>query len=237
MSKENGFVPIDEANTDKVRFAVDLPRYVDRTQIRANPIRIESFMRIGGISHLRVETFEGEQTLESPAIVGFDSQGSAYAGKVGTRTKTKEFDIDSSQDKGRGAPTASLTIKLDIAQINQGIVSEGVRSPSAWAKKIDKGISSGVRNTGSKVLIVENAKYDATPFALQVFWISRDMAQGDISGIVANFTILPVLVTAIGQLVGYNRRFSLILGPQLDRAALLQVRSRLQRVVRAHEKT
>ena len=48
MSKENGFVPIDEANTDKIRFAVDLPPYLYRTLIRSNPERNEKLMRIGG---------------------------------------------------------------------------------------------------------------------------------------------------------------------------------------------
>lgn len=233
MRKESGFVPIDEANTDRVRFAVDLPSYVDRTQIRANPGRIESFMRIGGISHLRVETFEGERIQDSPAIVGFDSQGNAYAGRVGARTKTEEFNIDSSKDGKKGIPTASLTVKFDVAQINQGIVDEGVRSPSAWAKKLDRGILEGVRNSGSRVLLIENIKYDLLQMGVQSYLVSNSLVRGTLLGIAINVTILPLFTNTIGLVLGHNNRFSLVFGPQLDRAALLQARSRLQKVVKA----
>lgn len=236
MSKENGFVPIDEASTDKIRFSVDLPPFLDRTRIRANPGRIESLMRIGGISHLRVETVEGDRVQESPIVVGFDSQGNAYAGKVGakTETKTQEYEMDNSQGKRRVAPTASVSVKLDVVQISQEIVNEGVGSPSAWAKKMDKRISEGVRNAGSRVLLIENLKYDTLGPAYQAFMVSGDMAMGvDPVLMAARFASFTAVLHLIGSVVGRDRRISAFMGSQVDRAALLQVRSRLQEVVKA----
>lgn len=240
MSRENGgFVPIDEANSDKVRFAIDLPPYVDRYQIRANTPRIERLMRIGGINHLRVETFEGDRVSETPTILGFDTQGNAYAGKTGTSAKQKEFDVNSSANnrKRGGSPTADVTIKLDITKINESVIQNNVRSSNAWAQRIDKGIGTGLRNAGSRVLLVENAKQFIQVYYLgnQAFWLANNLSQQDFEGVIFDITVLPILSQTILRYFYGQDRFSLIFGPQLDRAALLQVRSRLQRVVKSTE--
>lgn len=235
-SPESNFVPINEASSDRVRFNIDLPPYIDRTQIRANIPRIERLMRIGGINHLRVETFEGDQVSESPTIVGFDSQGNAYAGKTGATTIPKEFEVDSAANSHRGSPTADVKIKLDIRQINESIVNEGVRASREWARKIDKGVTTGLRNSGNKILLVENFKKNIFAGGTQAIILPIDIALQDLNNLIFSLVWFSgVLQGGYSMLYKGRHRWSILLGSQLDRAALLQVRSRLQRVVKASD--
>lgn len=89
--QERGFVPIDEANSERLRFNLDLPHYLDRTRIRANPGRTESMMKLGGISHLRVDTFEADRVTSSPLIIGQSSEGGLTQVKREARKERKSL--------------------------------------------------------------------------------------------------------------------------------------------------
>lgn len=213
MSKESGFVPISEANTKRIRFAFDLPSYVDSTSVRANPELIEKWMNLGGISSLNVEFEEGDRVSESAIVAGVTPEGSAYMGKMSSSTKS-EYDVDSQRTRFGGSPQRAVTVKLDVNKITESGATENVRSPHLWARKIDKGIAKGIRETGRKVLLKDNVKGD-------LMIIAGSQAGNAFTGFngweveIPIYMLTSVVINVFRNNMGLGeRRFSFILGPQ-----------------------
>lgn len=233
MGKENGFVPIDEANTERIRFDVDLPPFVERTNVRANPERLEGWMRLGGISHLRVETFEGERVMESPAILGFDAQGNAYAGKSGTAVGDSNA-IETNKHR-RGYPYRDIRLKINVNELDRKIRDMNVRSSVPWANEINNSVSRAIRETGSKVLIEDQLRAEVFGTATYTYFLSQILLSQDESSALVLGSGLLMRSAMIIVLPDINGRHSFFVGPQLDRAALLQARTRLHKVVKGFE--
>lgn len=235
MSKESGFVPIDEANTDNIRFAIDLPPYLDRTKIKANPRRIETMMRIGGISHLRVETTEDEGESSYPEIVGFDSQGNAYAGKSTSKIKMQEFETDIDGNALFSSPQADLSVKLNINQASSLVAARDARSLKEWGDLLNNAISQGIRKTGDKVLIWENIKFDSAHLLVNGgFQLYNNMDGFDLGSSLDFYLAYKCVFYGMKGIPFFRKgdyRISLFMGPQLDRLAILQAKTRLQKIV------
>lgn len=197
-------------------------------------------MRLGGINHLRVETFEGERVSESPMIVGFNEQGGAYAGKGGSTT-IDEFEVESSRNRQPGSPTVDAVIKLEVGQISNILSRYNLRSNKAWAGKINQGLSRGVRQASNKPLLIDSIMPDLGVIGIHTYYLARDLVDQGVfeTSELGYFLGTPAAVNltfkAINKVTGGNRRWSMFYGPQLDRAALLQVRTRLQKVVKSAE--
>lgn len=238
MGKENILVPIDEAHTDRIRFVSEFP-YVDKKQIGVNLNRIQQIMDLGGIRSLRVSTVEKKEESHSPTVVGFDSQGGAYAGKTSSRTigETHEYEGKVHRDKESGfSPVVDLTINLNTVEMSGRISrKEGVRSADAWSREIDRIVKKGMRDSGTRVLTIETWKRE---WGAHVGYFSVYVPHYIKDG---NFRLADILVfllvgmtaSTAHQLMVREHRLSLFYGPQLDRAALLQLRTRTQKIVAA----
>lgn len=236
---ERGFVPIDEVNTGKVRFAVDLPHYLDRTQIRANTERIESLMKLGGVAHLRIETYDDDRVASVPIILGHDSQGEAYAGKAASKSETKNITLE--RRRGRGSPKVNALAKIDIQAISAK-ASDNLRSPEIFAREIDRAVLDAIRKAGNTSLVKQGFPHDA--YQLSIYGVNRLIFGLENAGSVEGFAtdsllmygILSPIFGLIARVYGRHDRFSLFTGPQLDRWGVLQARTRLQHVVKAEVK-
>lgn len=247
---KKGFVPIEYANTDRMRFVIPFPEYVKPQQIGVNLSGLERLLRIGGIGRLRVaEQTEGETTRFTPTVVGYNSQGNAYAGKKGTLTFVPEFttspNLDAPVSRLHFATWTNAVINLNINEMAQRIRQEdrwtrGVRSTEAWAHHLDEALRKGVRDIGIRHLTLGLNKIDWLYIALQYAQM----------GTLATFTRFPsVEIMAFSILFGsgcinligcnvfrntdYGSRWSVIIGPQLDRALLLKILSSRTNLVMA----
>lgn len=210
MGKENGFVPIDEANTDKISFAVDLPPYLDRTLVRAHPERIESFMKLAGISKLGVETFEDDRYQEYPAVVGFGTDGSAYSGKTATKKEQGDLNMNIHKRMFYEQPTAEVNIKIDIKQMADEVISQDLRSEGVWGNRIDKKVNSGIRESGNRVLLVENTLYDLDKLLFQGFFISRSVMSGSPLLLAIDIVAAPQVLKLGRRMIGIRERKSFL---------------------------
>jgi len=83
MIAEKGFVPLSEMedySDDHLAWRVPLPEYVPSDAIGLNVIRLKHLARLGGLGHLRVDTYDGERSVYQAELSGIDSQGNATAG-------------------------------------------------------------------------------------------------------------------------------------------------------------
>lgn len=233
MGKESGFVPIDEANTERIRFDVDLPSFVNRTEVRVSPGRLESWMKLGGISHLRVETFEGERVVEGPNAVGFDAQGNAYAGKSGAALGRND-ELETTKNR-KVFPQRDIKLKINARGIDRNMRDANVRSSAPWANEINDSIARAIRETGSKVLIEDQLKAEVIASGTYTYFLSQVLLnQDEASALFLGFSML-LRNALIALTPNNNGRLSLFVGPQLDRVVLLQSRTRLQKAVKGFE--
>lgn len=155
-----GYVRIDEASTERVRFAVPLPEYVDRERIGVNIRKIEKLCRIGGIGHLRVTAdYESDTSNFVPTIVGVSQKGEAVAAKTGVKrispTQTSDFNTDKAS-----SPALTWTDGSNIPEIVKRInddkkYKEGARSIDAWSQKLDLSLRDGIAGIGIPYLTSE----------------------------------------------------------------------------------
>ncbi len=260
---KDGYFPIEYANTNRTRFVIPFPEYVKPQQIGVNLRGLRMLLRIGGISHLRVAgQTDGETTRFTPTIVGYDSQGNAYAGKKGEKVTIPEFTTyddeanrnqDASEWKPHSATWKNAVINLNINEMAERIRQEdkwarGVSSTEAWAYHLDKVVRKGVSDIGVRHLTLG---VDRTTWGLTAFQYvlagALEVSTGHPSIESMAYRILFMslcmnLVHYIGHRNTYDGyRWSVLYGPQLDRALLLIVLSSRTNLVMAstenpHEK-
>lgn len=166
QKKEQGFIPISQAWTPKIRFDVNFPTYVNKEEIGVNLGRINLLRYLGGISHLRLVSVSGEENKEEhPQIIGFSSNGEAYAGKTRTSTTTTSSSTDSGLNRERSSGGFVLPerwvdgiVKIDMKAATNKINSnrnwrKGTRDPEAWASIVDESLRKGINEIGVKHLI------------------------------------------------------------------------------------
>lgn len=70
------YVPLDQAESSKLRIILPLPSFVDQSRILVGVKPMDRLFRIAGINHLRIQANDsGETSSFQPTIVGFDSTG------------------------------------------------------------------------------------------------------------------------------------------------------------------
>ncbi|MFA5933322.1 MAG: hypothetical protein WCV81_03625 [Microgenomates group bacterium] len=243
---KNNFIPIEEASYEGARFNVVLPNFVDTERIGVNTQAIHRFCRLGGIKHLRVTgNTDGETSSFTPTIVGYDSQGNAYAGKTGIKTIVPTFtqtsDEDGYSELGMYKPHASTwvntNIDLNLNEITKNIEEEerwqgDLRSTDAWSYYLNKSIKNGLTNAGIKHLVWGFSKSEVFRHAFQYGMMGFFHATFDngsleslINRVVIGSTLLNLFDAAVASRNIRDHRVSIFFGPQLDRAAILKILS------------
>lgn len=214
MGKENGFVPIDEANTERINFSLDLPAYIDRKRVFVNSDRLEGLMNLGGINNLRVEGYES------------------------ARSESEKIEIVHSEDTDSGycSPQRSLVVRVDVGKLIGN--SASIRSHTALGKELDTATKHGIRESASSVLLLDNPIHDKLFLAFfAVDQLIRNIDSPDLVDILESYGLIGLCAGVAYQLPlsKGKHRFSLTLGPQLDREILLQLRTRLQTLIQGSD--
>lgn len=242
---ENGITPIQHANTYRMRFAIPFPDYVDTSKIGVHVNKMERLLQIGGISHLRVCGNVDEETSRfTPMIVGYDSQGNAYAGKKGEKVSVPEFtasedvsnpNLNISVTRPHSATWKNGVINLNICEITERIRQEkrwarGVYDLEAWAHHLDGSIRKGISEIGVRHLAVGLNRYGWVLAAFQ-YGLMGAFEIGGGSPSVETLAFRIPFVSAVLNTLDFIRfgnqeegfRWSVFYGPQFDRALLLKV--------------
>lgn len=241
---ENKFIPLPEANTEKVRFNLDFPRFVDASRIGVDVEGIAAMCRMGGIKHLRVigET-EGKTTSQEVNIVGFTSRGEAFAGKGKTSNVPTMHSDSQLTARYRGLFShcdewINVTTTLNMDEITSRIMRErkfpeGVRSIDAWTAHLNRDIKTAIRQKGTRHLLFGLSK--AQLFFLAFYdlpWKIPTGPQDFIAPFLGGNIGGLIIGQGISRISGGRPRFSCFFGPELDRAAVLQVMTRTQTLVK-----
>ena len=252
MSPERKFVPMSEANTERIRTTATLPFQLHE-EVGLNVKRLHVICQVSGFSHLRIRNDpQGETSQEVPQIVGIDRDGTAMAGKAKVK-KVPTFQIDYSPTSEYGEPWKqarwqNLTISLNTEEMNQRILlsDESVKNPTMWGEEIHKALKSGTLKAGTRHLVKDFERYEKLltllGFTLHSSFEIGGALTGNIEpeavvpGIAYRIALLGTVMTGLHSFLyglekpGEGRRISLFFGPELDRAAALLALTYTQRL-------
>lgn len=241
--------PITEAyrNSERIRFNVPLPGWVDTDKIGINIFKTERLMHMGGIKKLLIaKSANDDETTSMPVTLGIAPDGSAYAGRVGAKEKTPAFESES-EGANRSFVTqnhswTNLKISLNLHEIESRLLKSNanLRQAESWTKPLDEIVRTGIRQAGTKHLLTLNPA--------QKFWalfinlssplidLPRYVSMGDpqkialqiARSVAINFLIWSIMQKGFGLLIDpkYYYRISLFPGYEIDRALILQLMAR-----------
>ncbi len=244
---EQGYVPLEYAQSTRARFVVHLPEFVNTDQIGVNLRGLDRLCRIGGIGHVRVTSSEGETTQFVPTVVGISKNGEAIASKTGVRTSIPTFTVDSEKERPgldsfpsalpHAASWINTTININTNEVANRIQDDskwkhGVHSTEAWAYHLNQAVRQGVTDSALKHLTMGLSKINwgetAFQYGLMGFFESQNGNPTLESGIFRYFFVggfLNMLAYVRSRGYGEDFRISAFYGPQLDRALILKLMS------------
>jgi hypothetical protein len=258
MSKfERGYHPlssVESLETPRVAMKLNLPDYVNTDKIGVNVRGMHRMMKLGGINSLSVTGTSGERSSVTPVVVGSDG-GSALGAFVGKEVVVATFNTKSRRaNPGRYIPAQAewidVDLKVNLDEITQRIENrkKRLRDVNAWAHQLNNAISDGIASIGSRHVI---GNYDlfqkATSVSLygttEMFGIAGSVAAhqpiaGNAIGsyflgtLVGNVTTRNIYQKSRDQDDQNGFRWSLVYGPQVDRAVLLHGLAKSTRVVK-----
>lgn len=258
MNAERGFVPIADAQSERVFIKISFPEFVEDQKIGVNVREIHRLCQIGGIKRLGVIGIDDLDTSRAvPQVLGFNEQGSAYIGKAVSKQETPFSQSHTGDSQGfyHTERWADALIAVNMTELKERIAhdkrwSEGVCSPAAWSYYLDKGIKDGISNEGALQLLSLNPKARLAMFA---FVIAVDASMGPeniflfhphllkipdpVSLYFANSFAWNTLERLVGRVISNrnNSRFTLFYGPEVDRAVLLKILTKTRTLVKQIE--
>ena len=263
MTERKEYVPMPDANTDRVRTAATLPFHLEQ-QIGLNIGRIETLLQIGGIANLKISSdHQGERSQVVGQIVGTGFDGSAVAGKFlceTVETVENKFAYNGSIIKAKAARWADMEIILNIPEMTQKILYQDkkVNDAKNWVTELNRALRDSIRKEGIKHLVtvpddwfMREEKRWIIPIKvinipLSVFLFSlhdstypiRDIGFRALGGFLLSFPTIWNFFTETYVLCGpekksSGRRLSLFSLYEVDRALVLQCVSRTKPLVKA----
>jgi len=260
MSSE-ALTPISETyfRSERIRINLPFPSWVDVENIGIDLPKTVRLMNIGGINHLKLagETNE-ERTTTMPMGVGLNPDGSRLAGMGIAQEKVKSFSLETEVGKRRhtfrNSEWAAATIHLNLEEVQRKIDEKkgDLRKAETWTPHINEVLRSGIRKAGTEHLLTRftsfqkffiflssnNTFLSASQLSIIDILVRNQPKIPDAETLIFdlsfNFIIWTMLESAlrgrdIGKGTGY--RISLFPGYEIDRAAILQVMSRTNKLV------
>lgn len=252
--------------SERIRFNVHFPPWFDEEGIGIDLKRIERLINVGGINHVRVDVQKNKESLASlPIIVGVASDGSAYAGMVSTTKKVPTYEYHRYPEGKiaffQNSAWTALQISLNLEEIRRKIEEErgSLKRVESWTPHLDEALRKSVRNAGTNHLLGGH-----TPFRLlSAVWVNIHDSLMDAADIslyeaisgrfnphipragelafemslsFAIWTLVGAVTCGLERGKGRGYRLSLFPGYEIDRAILLQILSRTQRLIETIKK-
>lgn len=241
------YVPIIDAVTDRIFLAPKLPDYVKADKIGVDLQTITKLCDLGGIERLVLAGKNDGKTSSVDVGIGkISANGEATATAASKKTMEPTHKSHSRVNGDFGPHSFSWTdafIEMNTKEINQRILEDrqwtkGVRDINAWSKYIDDCLRGGISEVGTKHLTRGLSGRNWINLGIQVGIgsisevISGPSVPSAIIRVFAVSALLNILNYALFKNIADTRyRFSLFYGPQIDRAILLWIFSRTNRLV------
>jgi hypothetical protein len=253
---EKGFFPlreVEDREIEGIKVSLNLPDYVDSDKIGVNLRGIYRLCRMGGIGAIRIiGSMDGDISTYAPDIVGMNSDGAAEAGKRGLKRKAPLFHGEPrlvSQKLPSECSWLDTTINVNLREIKCRILdkkNKKLREPGNWTDDLDKALRTGISSEGTRHLIkdvTENQK--GRMLGIAIFFASWDYVDIQLShaspkiifpAFIAQLTTLGAAAKVLDRF-DYRkhngaRKFSLFYGPHFDRAILLKIMSKTNRLIK-----
>lgn len=242
---ESDFIPLprveQEQPSEYGEIRLNLPPFVDQDRIGVNVSRMDSLSRLSGFKRLTILGKTGEETSETmPNIVGLNPDGSAMASKSVAKLSVPTFDsMSQTAYESRSQRRANVTIGINIDEIAEKnrILGNDARSPKLYIKEVDKAVRTGIRTEGNHNLVGKHTLNWLD--LLNDTLMNYNLFVAPFSAAAERWDVFSIQSFVVG-LNGFirimrwkmpNGRLSYFLGPELDRAAVLQVKARTQKIV------
>lgn len=168
MSAENAYIPIPEANTDRLRTRLKLPYQVEEV-LGLNTKSTERHMQLGGIATL---TVENSGRINTPIVVGMTQNGQALAGFTQEASLSHSTNL-AEPDVLKSASWSDLTVAIDENASLDSLKRKGkdVQDPESWVPILENAIKDGVVTASVDNLI----KRDKRAITYNLFGIGLTM--------------------------------------------------------------
>jgi hypothetical protein len=244
---EKGFVPLSEIDqkepSGRVFIDLNLPDYVNTDNIGVNLPRIEKICSLSGIEVVSIAGVNGDTSKEVPVVTGVNKDGSAMAGKAVEKVTAPTFahlqgPLPIHEDMGRR--TTALLIGVNISELSKKASESeaGSRDTLIWAKNLDSAVKTPLRKAGTENLISHwdlNSKlyYLTMPGIIGLIdaVASTNVTSEQYAGQLVALSLTLRAVEYIETHKDMHFRHSLFVGPQLDRALALQIKTRTQNII------
>lgn len=161
MERNQNLVPIEEAlhYSDRVRFNLPLPSWVETENIGVDLKRTEWLMNSGGIKDIKIRWLENGNTSSSmPVMAGVNPDGSLLAGAAKTQAANLSEFTTSDQEKltlFKNNDWTSLTVLLNRDEIQNRISNKdgNLKNAGSWVPHIDKALREDIGKAGREHLL------------------------------------------------------------------------------------
>jgi len=245
------YVPITEANTDRIFLAPKLPEYVKAEKIGIDVERITRLCDLGGIERLFLAGKNDGETSKVEVGIGKLSANGEATATAATKTTIEPTHKSYSLVNGDPGPHSfcwtDALITMNTKEINQRIIEDrrwtrGVRDINAWSNYIDNCLRGGISEVGTRHLTVGLSNANWLNLGIQVaIGTGMEIAMGpSVTTTITRIFIVSAMLNALNFMLYKDSldtkyRFSLFYGPQIDRAILLWVLSKNKRLVTSLE--
>ena len=247
MSSESKFIPMPEAQTSRLRTTVELP-FNNENAIGLNVDRIQALCQLSGFRHLRIQNQEHPLTTNAAVmIVGMDSRGTAVGGKASVKTVPiyEEGMNPVNNVIRKQSRWFDLTISLNQKEIQQRMLvsRKDVRKVTNWAKNINQALTQGIVNAGVKQLLSGLSTVEKTISVILyglvpvISFIGPEKIPSYLATMVFMYNYLQdYRFGGENFREGSGHRYSLIFGPELDRALVLLLLANSQKLAKPLKK-
>jgi len=240
MERNNSFIPLSEAQTERLRINLRLPFKLEE-EIGLNVRRIQTLLQIGGIKCLKIKNDESlERSKSNMTVVGIGGRGEALAGIARSQDiplsklcLTGSNETDCKQAKWLHAEICLNTEEIKTKLLNN---AKDVRKSGNWVRFIDKILKSNILKAGSQHLLGDLTTLDVidscTHYAAVLYFyfnwpvfLGGPRSREGLTIIIAlsafrNLVFLPATLGGFEQPM-FGRRYSLFSGFEPDRALIL----------------
>lgn len=232
MAKENKFIPMPDAQTQRLQTAAELPFSLHES-IGLNVQRLQTLCQISGFRHLKIENQQDPKTSKAAGmIIGINGHNTALAGKASIDTVptfTHECNPDThNQRKRHQSRWHNLRIALNTEEMKQRMLltKQDTRKAEIWAKELNKTLTQGIIRAGIKQLVTNLDKTDILISLLYYGSWVESLNESYSTLLLSFYTLwwngwMAVLNQPERFEEGVGHRWSFFVGLELDRAAVL----------------
>lgn len=250
---ERGFIPLKriekEQPSDIVTISLGMPSFVNKDRIGVNLGRMEGLAKLSGIKRIQIKDSSGDQSLPVELqVAGFNPDGSAMASRSGLQTMVPAYEykpqiLDSGIPMNQRVINLNISVNLDAIGSQLASSREAVRSPRGWARELDRGTRELIRRAGRANLMGNVSDEVTTTYAvittasgLTTLSVLTEFSISSPPMLFGELWLLLYMMFQMADLAkGHkkeNYRNSIFLGPQLDRAAALNLLTRSQKLIK-----